>query len=241
MITALIFAGGTGQRMNSLTKPKQFLQLYGKEILIHTIENFEYYKKIDNIAVVCLAEYIDYLKYILKKNYITKVKWIVKGGANTQESVYNGLKAIYKDSKNPKEDIVLIHDGVRPIISEKLLEDNILSVKKYGSAISVCNARETIVSTIDDNKINNILERDNAKIAKAPQSFYLKDIMSVHNKAIEDNVCGMIDSASLMNYYGYKLHTVQCDADNIKITTPLDFYIFRAIYEARENSQILGL
>jgi 2-C-methyl-D-erythritol 4-phosphate cytidylyltransferase len=240
MITALIFAGGTGKRMNSKSKPKQFLELHGKPIIIHTIEYFEEHDEVDNIAVVCVSSWVDSLRDILKKFNITKVKWIVEGGKTGQESIFNGLNAIHNDCKNPRETIVLIHDGVRPIISEQLITDNIAAVKKYGSAITVSNAKETVTSVDVDGQIGSIADRKSARIAKAPQSFYLSDIFSAHKRAKQDNILEMIDSASLMKNYGYSLFPVECPLENIKITTPMDYYIFRAIYEARENSQIFG-
>lgn len=241
MATALIFAGGTGSRMNSKSKPKQFLSLFGKPIVIHTLEHFEYNKEIDSIAVVCRENWIDYLEQQLAHNFFKKVRWIVPGGETGQRSIYNGLKAIYESSDDPNDTIVLIHDGVRPLINDKLISDNIAAVKQFGSAITVTKAVETVINTNDQNEIVDIPNRNYAKIAKAPQSFYLRDIMVAHEKAIADGVLNMVDSASLMMHYGYKLHTVEGPVENIKITTPSDFYIFRAIYEARENSQIFGL
>lgn len=227
--------------MNSRSKPKQFLELHGKPIIIHTLEHFEYCSEIDSIAVVCRENWIDYLKDQLKHHYIEKVRWIIPGGETGQQSIYNGLQAIYENCEDPKDTIVLIHDGVRPLINEKLISDNIECVKKHGNAITVTKAVETVINTNDDNGIVKIHDRAYAKIAKAPQSFYLADIMSAHQKAIAENKTNMIDSASLMMHYGYKLHTVDGPVENIKITTAADYYIFRAIYEARENSQIFGL
>lgn len=241
MVTALIFAGGTGARMNSRSKPKQFLELHGKAIIIHTIEYFEDHDEIDNIAIVCIAGWVDYLKEQLNRNKISKVKWVVEGGKTGQESIYNGLKAIYNDCSEPNDSIVLIHDGVRPLITHKLISDNIEAVREYGSAITVTQARETIITVNNNHQIDDITRRKMTKIAKAPQSFFLYDIMLAHNKAIKDQVTNMIDSASLMIKYGHKLHTVDGPDENIKITTPYDYYIFRAIYEARENTQIFGL
>ena len=169
MNTALIFAGGSGTRMNSKTRPKQFLELNGKAIIIHTLEYFERCSEIDNIAVVCIADWIDYLKELLKKNFITKVKWIVPGGSTGQESICNGLKAIYADCPDPKDSVVLIHDGVRPLISEQLIKDNIECVRKYGTAITVVPQNETVVSINDDNEIVSTTERSTARIARAPE------------------------------------------------------------------------
>ncbi|MDQ0200743.1 IspD/TarI family cytidylyltransferase [Neobacillus ginsengisoli] len=241
MNTALIFAGGAGTRMNSKTKPKQFLELNGKAIIIHTLEYFERHDEIDNIIVVCIEGWIDYLKELIRRDFITKVKWIVPGGATGQESIYNGLKTIFADCDTPEDSIVLIHDGVRPLINERLISDNIASVKKYGSAITVVPQTETVVSVNEEDNITSIGERIISRIARAPQSFYLEDIMQVHNRAIKDNKLNMIDSSSLMMQYGHTLHAVEGPIENIKITTPSDFYIFRAIFEARENLQILGI
>lgn len=239
MNIALIFAGGTGKRMNSKTKPKQFLQLHGKEIIVYTLEHFQYHDEIDAIVVVCVKEWIAYLQNLINKYQLTKVRWITEGGKTGQESIFNGLSLLHKEC--PKKSIVLVHDGVRPLIDEKVITDNINSVKKYGSAISSSSAVETVITTLDENKVNEIADRSVCKFAKAPQSFWLDELYTAHLKAINDGNYNMIDSASLMNYYGYALYTVECGSENIKITTPADYYIFRAIYEAKENSQIFGL
>ncbi|MEC1714852.1 IspD/TarI family cytidylyltransferase [Schinkia azotoformans] len=241
MNTALIFAGGTGTRMNSKSKPKQFLELNGKPIIIHTIDNFENHPEIDNIAVVCISEWIDYLKELLKKYYIKKVKWIVPGGETGQESRFSGLKAIYDESNNPLETIVLLHDGVRPLINNKLISDNINTVKQYGSAVTVTSAIETIINIGEKQQITDIIDRSKCKLARAPQSFYLEEIYNLHVKANQDGLYDVIDCATLMRHYGRLLYTVDGPVENIKITTPSDYYLFRALFEARENSQIWGI
>jgi len=238
MNTALIFAGGTGQRMNSKAKPKQFLELHGKPIIIYTIEIFERHPEIDNIVVVCLKSWIDEFKSLLAKNYINKVTCIVPGGGTGHESIYNGLLAIRNNTKD--DDIILIHDGVRPLVSEELISENIKKVKEFGSCITVSKQAETVVEVSGDEKIMKVPDRDIVRIAKAPQSFYYKDIWKAYQMAKEENIL-TIDSAQLMNRYGYELHTVNCSPYNIKITSPSDFYVFRAIFEAIENLQIFGL
>ena len=240
MNIALIFAGGTGTRMNTRSKPKQFLELNGKAIIVHTIENFENHPEIDAICIVCIESWIDHLKDILAKNFIKKVRWIVPGGETGQDSICNGLNAIAKDCEHPENSIVLIHDGVRPLINEKLISNNIEKVRQCGSTITVTPAIETIVSTDEQNEITKITDRKQCFLARAPQSFWLKDIVEAHHKAVAEGIHDMIDSASLMKHYGHKLYTVDGPVENIKITTPMDFYLFRAIYEARENSQIFG-
>lgn len=239
MNIGLIFAGGSGVRMNTKGMPKQFLQVNGKAIIIHTLEYFERCKDIDAIVVACLEDYIPYLKSLLMVNGITKVKRIVPGGECGQESIYHGLCAAEEISE--KDDIVLIHDGVRPLISEELLSNSIQLVKEKGNAITVSPATETVVQIENKETISEIIDRKNCYLAKAPQSFYLKDILKVHRQAIADQKLDRIDSASLMREYGYSLHLLEGSSENIKITNPSDFYILRAILEARENSQIFGL
>ena len=238
MNNVLIFAGGAGRRMNSRSKPKQFLKLYGKEIIIHTLENFQNHPEVDNIVVVCIKGWITYLQKLLAQYDMDKVRLIVAGGKTGQESIYNGLCALSDFA--PADSIVLVHDGVRPFVTDTLISDCIKSVKKNGSAITVTPATETIVE-LDGKKIDNITDRSKCYLAKAPQCFYLGQLMAAHEKAIKDGNTNMIDSASLMRHYGHKLFVVPGSADNIKITTPADFYTFRALYDARENQQIFGL
>lgn len=238
MNNVLIFAGGSGSRINSRARPKQFLQFYGKELIIHTIENFQNHNEIDSIVIVCIKDWISYLEKILVKFGIDKVRKIVPGGSTGQESIYNGLFAIKENSS--KDDIVLVHDGVRPFVNENLISNCIKMVAEKGSAVTVTPAIETIV-TLENGKIETITDRSKCFHAKAPQCFYVDDLYSAHQKAREDGNSNMIDSASLMKYYGHELHTIQGDPDNIKITTPADFYTFKALYEVRENQQIFGI
>lgn len=137
--------------------------------------------------------------------------------------------------------IVLIHDGVRPLINDKVISDNIKCVKENGNAITVVPAIETIIETDDNGNIAKVADRTHCKLARAPQSFYLKDILNAHYKSIKDGKTEMIDSAMLMQYYGAVLHTVIGPVENIKITTPIDYHIFRALVMAKENEQIGGV
>ena len=240
MNTALIFAGGAGRRMHSAGKPKQFLELHGKPIIIHTLEYFDRHPEIDAIAVVCIAGWIDYLKDLLDRFRIKKVRWIVPGGETSQDSTRAGLGCLAENC-DPENTIVLIHDGVRPLITSKLISDNIAAVKEYGNAITAAPAIETIITVDENENVEQLIDRQACRLARAPQSFWLKDIIAMHQRAMDEGYDKMIDSASLMIHYGVKLHLVEGPAENIKITTPSDFYTFKAIAESRENMQILGL
>ena len=226
MVYALIFAGGTGQRMNSKSIPKQFLLVHGKEVIIHTI---------DKIFVVCYEPYIGKLKELLKQNNINKVQDICGGGATGPESIFRGLKMI-KDYSSSDDDIVLIHDGVRPLITQDVIDANIESVKKYGNGITVSPAIETVVK-INGNEIEEVFDRNYCSYAKAPQSFKVKEIFDIYQKSFAENK-SFIDSASVAQHYGVKLHLVEGPIQNIKITTQLDLYTFKAILDAREANQL---
>ena len=238
-VSALIFAGGTGKRMNTKTLPKQFLELHGKPIIIHTIEHFESHPEIMDIVVVCVDDWLDYCKDLLAKFNIKKVSQVVPGGETGQMSIFNGLEAL-REKYQGNDDYVLIHDGVRPLIDEEIISKNIESVKKYGTAITVKPVIETVVQVDEEDIINNVIERSTCQTAVAPQSFLLSEIYSLHMRAQAEKLFDMTDSATLARYFGLPLHTVMGGSENIKITTPSDFYIFRAIYEARENAQIFG-
>ena len=239
MNVALIFAGGVGKRMHSGATPKQFLTLRGKPILAYTLEHFQYSDEIDAIVLVSFEDWIPKCKEILEKYKLTKVCSVVPGGKTGFLSIDNGLKEIHR--LFPDDSVVLIHDGVRPLINSQVIADCVKSTKKYGNAITVSPAIETIIIQDKDNNVENIFDRNVCQIAKAPQCFILADILSAHEKAMKENLENVIDSASLMDFYGYKLHTVVGPSDNIKITTPVDFYVFRAFVEARENSEIFGV
>ena len=240
MNIAVVFAGGVGKRMHTKDIPKQFLKLHDKPIIIHTLELFENHPKIDAIVVSCVSDWVGYLNDLVNKYNLKKVRKIVPGGETGQESIYNGLKAA-EEVGNRDKDIVLIHDGVRPLINKKTISDNIASVLTHGSAITCVKAKETIVEVDENEGIVDIPDRAQARLARAPQSFYLNVILNAHERAISENRFDFIDSCSMLTHYGKKLYLIDGPQENIKITTPDDFYTTRALLDAKENAQIYGL
>lgn len=240
MNVAVIFAGGTGKRMNTKSVPKQFLELHGKPVIIYTLEKFDNHPEIDQIVLVCLEPWILYAKKLLAKFQITKVVDVVPGGKTGQESIYNGIAAAQRLSSSAS-DIVLIHDGVRPMIDEETITSCLSCVRKNGNAVTTTPAIETIFVNGQDGRVGDIFNRSKCTMARAPQCFYLKDIYAAHQKARAEGKTDFIDSAMLMQYYGAKLYTVDGPVENIKITTPMDFYLFRAMLDAKENMQIVGV
>ena len=241
MNIAVIFAGGVGSRMNTVSRPKQFLELNGKPIIIYTLELFDNHPDIDGIVVACIKDWIPFLEKMIKKFEINKVVKIVSGGKSGQESIYNGLCAAEDFTKSKCDDasIVLIHDGVRPLITENTITDNIAKVKECGSCITCVPSIETVVVNQRDGNLS-IPKRSDCLIARAPQSFYLRDILAAHRKSHEENLPDFIDSCSMMSHYGFKLGLVIGPMENIKITTPTDYFVFRAMVQVHENQQIFG-
>ena len=237
MNVALLFAGGIGSRMNTRALPKQFLEIHGKPIIIHTLEHFEAHPDIDAIAIAILPEYHEHMQKLLKRYEIEKVRWIVDGGATGQESRHKALKAVALDC--PEDTVVLIHDGVRPLIDAKLISANIETVREHGSAITCTKFNETVVSS-EHEHIDNVIPRDFIYAAQAPQSFKLSEILSLYDRAVAEGEHDSIDSCSLMHRYGRKIYRVVGPRSNIKITTSEDFYLCRTFFEIIENQQIVG-
>ena len=235
MNVALIFAGGIGSRMGSDT-PKQFLEWNGKAIIIHTLNVFENHSEIDAIVIACKEDWIDYTRQLIEKEEIKKVVSIVPGGATALDSQFNGLKEIKRLYPNEKV-AVLIHDGVRPLVDAATVKRNIDSVWENGNAITVTKAIETVIKIDEEGSVQEILNRDYCRMAKAPQSFKLDDIIATHKKAIAEGKHDFIDSASMMIYYGHTLHTVMGEPENIKVTTPSDYYMFLGISKNREGQE----
>lgn len=239
MNIAIIFAGGVGSRMRTGGLPKQFLEVEGKPILVHTLDVFQRHDQIDAIVLVMVASWIDHSKGLVDEYGLDKVVRIVPGGTTGQESIYHGLLAAQElaaENGCPEEQaIVLLHDGVRPVIDLELISANIEGVKLNGSAITCVPCTETVVMVNEDgSRVIRIVEREKTRIAKAPQSFYLSDILAAHKRALKLGRNDVIDSCTMMQLYGAIAPTVvPGSSENIKITTPEDYYTLEALLNLR--------
>jgi len=189
-------------------------------------------------VVVCLEDWIPYLRSQVDKYKLSKVVDIVPGGKKGQDSIYNGL--VCAKQHFPEDSMVLIHDGVRPLAMEKTIIECIEVAKEKGNSIVCVPAMETIVIKNTDGSLE-VPNRDYVQMVRAPQCFMLKDVLVAHQKAISEGRHDFIDTCSMMNHYGYELNTIIGTAENIKITTPADYFMFKAIIEAKEESAVFGL
>lgn len=240
---AIILAAGVGQRMRNGGMPKQFLKLMGKPIVIYTLEKFEQCEDIDKIVIVCHGSYTDYMKKVIDLYQITKVEKIIVGGKDRQESLCQGLEAV-KEIGGKDDDIVIIHDGVRPLVDITTIQENIRVAKIYGCAITAHPVTETVVITDKDSaKIDDLKKRSDTYSMTAPQSFQIGKILNAYEK-LKDIDCGdvpLLDAAMVYAKTVGDIQIVKEQGLNIKITTPEDYYYLKAILELEENKYVFGL
>lgn len=242
MNIAIIFAGGIGQRLNNGENftPKQFLKINDKPIIIRTLELFQTHKDIDKIYISIHPDYYEYMQELVKYYYITKIAGIVNGGKTGQESIYNALKLAQKE--NPQDSIVLIHDGVRPNITEEVITKNIECTKKNGNAITCTSCFETIL--ISENGINpeHVPYRKDTYAAQAPQTFHLGEVIEAHEitRKTNPNYTDIVDTCTLYKTLNKKTFMVKGNRGNIKITTIEDLYILRALIRYKEDLEAFG-
>ncbi len=240
MNIAVIFAGGNGKRMGGGV-PKQFLEINGKPILVHTLLLFEQHHLIDKIYLAVIKEYIPYVRALAQEYGIKKLCGVVPGGDSSQDSIYRGLLAAREE--NPDDAIALIHDGVRPFISYDVITDNIKSVEEFGSAITSTLCYETVLISKDEGKsVAEMPVRKECYSAQAPQSFRLGDIIAAHDqiRAKNPEYEDVVDACTIMKSLGKDVHLIQGNRGNIKVTTPEDVYMFRSLLSYQENEQAFG-
>ena len=217
---AIVLAGGQGLRMGSDT-PKQFLNIDNLPMIVKTISAFNAVKAIDFILVVCLKDYIPEMEKLVKEYNLNKVRYIVEGGSTRQESVFKGLTKL-KQEKVDGGDIVLIHDGARPFVSEKIILDNIEACDKHYAVNTVIKVTDSVLISKDGEYVNRYLDRDELYRCQTPQTFRLDIIYGAHEDAIKDGIVNATDDASLLIRFNKPVHLVLGDPSNKKITNPQD-------------------
>lgn len=226
---ALIIAGGVGSRMHQ-DIPKQFINVHDKPVIIYTLEAFQKHPNVDAIEVVCLDGWHDIVRAYAKQFGISKLENIVSGGETGLQSIRNGLYDIAK-RYHEDDDIVLIHDAIRPMVSQDIISDNIRVCREYGNAITVIPCTAVMLKTTDGVTSDNQVPRDNLKITQTPQTFFLNEIIGVHKEAIEKGINDSIASCSLYVELGRKLYLSVGSEKNIKLTTSEDMEIFSALLQ----------
>lgn len=230
MNIAVVLAGGSGSRMGMVDRPKQFIDIYGKPVIIHTLEAFEINSGIDAICVICVKEWQDDLAMWLKEYDIRKVKWIANAGSSRQESSLNALNAIKDDVSD--EDYVIIHDAARPLVSQKIINENIEKVKEYGACDTVIPAHDTVIRSLDEKTLDSIPARKELYLGQTPQSFKYSIVRKAYDDYFaldEDKRPVMTDDCGLVLHSGIEIGMAMGDKLNMKITTMEDLLLVKSI------------
>ena len=227
MNIALVLAAGTGERMNN-NLPKQFMMVKDKPLFIYSVEAFQNNDDVHMIVIATNEAYIEKVNNLCKEYKLSKVKAVIKGGSTRQESVYNGLKEIEKHISS-KEDIVLIHDSARALVSQRIINDNIKVCAQFGAVDTVIKASDTIIRSNNEQTIGEILNRQELYQTQTPQTFRFDLIKEAHEKALKENVPNVTDDCRLVMNFGHDVHFVDGDKMNFKVTTPEDLEILKAI------------
>lgn len=232
MNIAIIIAGGSGHRMNQEI-PKQFININDKPIIIYTLEAFQKHPNIDEIGVICIDGWHEILKAYARQYGISKLKWVISGGENGQDSIRNG---VYEAEKRyASQDILLIHDAIRPMVSQEIISDCIIECEKHGSAISVLPCNTAVLHKDTQESSATIVPRGELAMTQTPQAFPLGKLADSHRRALEKGITNSVASCTMMIELGESVHFSIGAETNIKLTTPEDLKIFKALLALREK------
>lgn len=235
MNIAIILAGGHGVRTEQ-DIPKQFMNVYEKPLIVYTLENFQKHPDIDGIVVVCLEGWHEILKAYAKQYQISKLKWIVGGGNSGQESTYCGIKALEKVCC--EEDIIMVHDAIRPFVTQEVISDAIVKCRKYGTGLSAVRCQETIVRTEDGQSGTDGISRQEIMRVQTPQAYRYGKTVWAYEEAARLGIVDEVYINTLMLRLGERVHFSLGTEKNIKITTIDDLEMFKALYHMERESWI---
>ena len=233
MNIALIIAGGIGARMGQ-DIPKQFINVNDKPVIIYTMEVFQKHPNIDAIEVVCLEGWHDILRAYAKQFGISKLENIVTGGLNGQDSIRNGLQDIRERHSDP-DDVVMVHDAIRPMVSAEIISDNIRVCRQYGNATTVVPCNTAMLKSGDDLVSEEQLQRSTVKMTQTPQSFFINEFHEAHMEALRKGITASVASCTMYIELGRKVYLSQGSEKNIKLTTTDDIEIFKALLMTKKE------
>ncbi len=226
MNTAVILAGGVGSRMG-VDRPKQYLVVENKPIIVYCLEIFEKHSNIDKIVIVVSDEWKDYVIENVEKYNISKVCGYAPAGRTRQHSIYNGLKSTEENASDT--DVVIIHDAARPLVSDKIIDDCIVGAVEDDGAMPVISVKDTIYQSKDGKSIDKLLKRSELFAGQAPESFDFKKYLDIHNSVSDDEIAATAGSSEIAYRHGMKVRLVEGSERNFKITTIEDLETFETI------------
>lgn len=238
MNIALLTAGGVGNRMGQ-DIPKQFMTIDNIPVIIYTMQAFQRHPLVDAIAVVCLQGWEVVLQAYANQFNITKLEWIFEGGDSNQHSIRNGLEGLH-DAGRPDDDIILVHDGVRPLVSERIITENIEKCRKYGYAVTGLVCKEAIMEKVDDCVKNISIPRERLIRTQTPHTYRLGDLLKAHHEAEEKRVQNTVASCTLMSALGVDSQrlVMGSERNGLKLTQTEDIDLFKALIHTEAESWI---
>jgi len=238
MVTAMLFAGGVGSRMKSDDLPKQFLMVGDEPIIIRTAKHFAAHPEVDAIVIACKEDWIDYLGELLTKYEVSKVRAVIPGGETGYASIHNGVMKT-AEFMTADDDIILICDGVRPMLSEELISNSIRLAREYGTAVPVTPSIDSLLYSEDGQTCSRSYERSSMYITQAPQGYTMEKILWAHSEAERRGITNPVSSSELFIELGHPVHLFIGERSNIKVTTPEDLNMLRATfyYKNRDVSE----
>lgn len=226
MNTAIILAGGVGSRMG-VDRPKQYLMVGDKPIIVYCLEIFEKHKEIDKVVIVVSDEWKDYVEENVQKFGISKVCGYAPAGETRQHSIYNGLKATEQNA--PDTGVVIIHDAARPLVSDKIISDCLLGAVEDDGAMPVITVKDTVYQSKDGKSIDKLLKRSELFAGQAPESFKFREYLDIHNSVTDEEIAATAGSSEIAYRHGMKIRLVEGSERNFKITTIEDLETFETI------------
>lgn len=237
MNIALLTAAGSGTRMHQ-DIPKQFIHVDNKPVIIYTLEAFQKHPSIDAIIVVTIDSWTDVLWAYAKQFNITKLKWVVPGGDTGQESIFNGLKKLREELGDDDNNVVMIHDGNRPLVSTEIISDSLVTFIKYGSSVAVIPCTEVVFESDDGVSSHVSTPRERLFRTQTPHTYKLNTLYNAHLEAQEKGITNTAASCMLMKELGKETYFSKGSEENLKITTLDDLKIFKALLNTTQDKWI---
>lgn len=229
-IFGIILAGGKGSRMGNAERPKQFLEIGGRPIIIHTVEKFVVNNAFDKIIVLCPKAWIEHTRDLIRKHIPMNERVVViEGGASRNETLMNAIRYIEENHCLDEDTIIVTHDSVRPFVTRRMIDENIEAAQKYGACDTVIPASDTIVESRNHEVINQIPDRAYLYQGQTPQSFHALKLKKIYESLTEEEKAILTDACKIYVIKGEPVHLVEGDVSNIKITYPADIRIAESL------------
>lgn len=234
MNIAMILAGGTDSRFQ-MSVPKQFVNVYNRPVIVYTLEAFQKHDEIDAIMVSCLDGWQEMVRAYAKQFNITKLKWVIPGGRDGQASARNGILVLKE--KCHDEDVVILHDSIRPFVSEDIISDSLKVCRIHGMGVAAVRTMDTIMKTQDGLVGTESISRYAIIRIQTPQAYRMDKLWDVHEKAIERGITGEVDTNSVISRLGEPVYFSKGSDLNMKINTVEDVEMFKALYKMRQEAE----